>query len=86
MPEIAGQTYRVVVGTDLERDGMFVEIANSDGVNLAEVFYSDKDGRMTFTAWKQELPLEVVEWAAVYARERLTPVGDSSEARLGLPP
>jgi len=53
--------------------GMYLEI--SDGAEqLIEVFYSDADGLMTFSAYRQDLPLALVEWAIAEGKSRLTPV------------
>jgi hypothetical protein len=73
MVEVAGLNYHAVIGSDVQRDGMFLEISDSQNIAVAEVFYSDVDHRMTFTAWKQDLPVEVVEWAVGYARLHLPP-------------
>ena len=78
MVEIAGHSYVAVIGSDLKRDGMYLEITNSFGADVAGVFYSDEAGRLTFTAWQQDLPLELVEWAVSYGRERLTPIRGKS--------
>lgn len=52
---------------------MYLEI--SDGAEqLIEVFYSDADGLMTFSAYRQDLPLALVEWAIAEGKSRLTPV------------
>ncbi|AFL54052.1 hypothetical protein USDA257_c55370 [Sinorhizobium fredii USDA 257] len=41
---------------------------------MLEVFYWHEDGRMTFSAFSEDLPpLELVEFSAQTARERLTP-------------
>ena len=76
--------YAYVMGSDLVRDGMYLELDVADasiekGSPLAEVFYSDVDGSMTFTSWAPDLPLEVVEWLIQEARTRLPPIRSSSE-------
>ncbi len=54
--------YRTQRGSDLTRDGMFLELLaqNSSDV-VAEVFYSDVTHLMTLSTFRPELPLEVVE-------------------------
>lgn len=56
--------YGVVLGSDLQRDGMYLELSRSDlppGSPLAEIFYSDIDGKMTFTAFtKESIPLPII--------------------------
>lgn len=78
-------TYTYVMGSDLMRDGMYLELEVADapiekGPPLAKVFYSDVDGSMTFTSWAPDLPLEVVEWLIQEARRRLPPIRSSSDA------
>jgi hypothetical protein len=73
MPEIAGRRYEMIVGTDVAtRDGEFLELYDGEE-QVLEVFYSDIDGSTTFTAYRQDLPLLVVEWAIAEAKARLTP-------------
>lgn len=73
MPEIDGRQYELIVGSDVsERDGMYLEIYEGPD-QILEVFYSDGDGSMTFSAYKQDLPLGVVEWAIAEGKVRLTP-------------
>jgi hypothetical protein len=75
MPEIAGRQYKMIVGSDVsERDGMFLELYDDNEESILEVFYSDADGSLTFTAWRQDLPLAVVEWAIAEGKCRLIPV------------
>lgn len=73
MVEIAGQSYEVVVGSDIQRDGMYLEAWNEAKAVIAEVFYSDQDGTMTFTGYFPDLPLPFVEWMICHAKARLTP-------------
>ena len=73
MIEILGQSYAVTVGSDIQRDGMYLEVEDNAKVALAEVFYSDRDNSMTFTGYRTDLPLPLVEWLIAHAKERLTP-------------
>jgi hypothetical protein len=69
--------YEYVRGSDVDRDGMLLEldrIAGSQRETVCEVFYSDVDGRFTFSAYVPELfPLEHVEELIRRARESLVP-------------
>jgi len=76
MVEISGQNYGVTVGSDIQRDGMYLEVEDEAKGVLAEVFYSDRDDSMTFTGYRPELPSPLVEWMIAHARERLTPMID----------
>ncbi|WP_046120504.1 hypothetical protein [Ensifer aridi] len=76
MIEFGGRHFVLIHGSDVQRDGMYIEISEQiDGGThvVLEVFYRDEDGRMTFSAFSEDLPLELVEFAAQTARERLTP-------------
>lgn len=72
-------SFELTMGSDVQRDGMYLEL--SDGViehaPLAEVFYDDSSGQMTFATFDNaSLPLEVVEWLISEGRRRLMPVAD----------
>ena len=74
MPKIAGRQYKVVVASDVsDRDGMCLELYDAEE-QILEVFYSDADGAMTFSVYRQDLPLPVVEWAIAEGKARLIPV------------
>jgi hypothetical protein len=74
MPNIADREYEAVVGSDVsDRDGMYLELYEADE-QLLEIFYSDADNTMTFTAYRHDLPLAVVEWAIAEGKARLTPI------------
>jgi len=68
-----GNDYYYVIGSDLVRDGMYVEVSEGSGAPevVMEVFYSDVTHAMSVTLYKQDVPLEMVEWAIAAARERL---------------
>ena len=83
MLEISGQRYGVTVGSDIQRDGMYLEVEDEAKAVLAEVFYSDRDDSMTFTGYRPDLPLTLVEWMIAHARERLMPmINDGSQPPL----
>jgi RNA polymerase subunit RPABC4/transcription elongation factor Spt4 len=75
--EAAGSRFEVVLASDVERDGMALELTRLDesGSGPAlEAFYSDADGSMTFLAHRPtEVPLEVVERFIQRARAVLPP-------------
>lgn len=70
-----GQDYHYIVGSDVQRDGMYLEVTETPhaGPEILEVFYSDQTDLMFFTAYRPDLPLELVEWAVAMAKERLIP-------------
>lgn len=72
-------SFELTMGSDVQRDGMFLEL--SDGViehaPLAEVFYADTNGQMTLATFGNvSIPLEVVEWLISEGRRRLPPADD----------
>ena len=71
--------YRYIVGSDVDRDGMYVEVSDQpNGANaVLEIFFSDVSYDMVVTLFRPNVPLEVVEWAISVARERL-PVGQGT--------
>jgi hypothetical protein len=71
---LAGRDYHGVIGSDLDRDGMYVEVQDArDSSVLIEVFYSDERHTMTVTLYGSDIPIEVVEWSLQTARTRLPP-------------
>ena len=73
MLEIDGQNYWAVIGSVLERDGMFLEVTDTANALVAVLFYSDRDGSMTFTGHRPDVPLPLVEWMIGHGKERLPP-------------
>lgn len=73
--QIGSRTYNSVVGSDVARDGMYLEVSGGpDGTDvLLEIFYSDRTRTMTVTAFERDIPMDIVEWAIGAARERLSP-------------
>ena len=77
MMEFSGRKFTTVRGSDVQRDGMYIEVSEQiEGKEhlVLEVFYSDEDNRMTFTAFEKDLPFELIELVVQTARARLTPV------------
>ncbi|WP_346899063.1 hypothetical protein [uncultured Roseibium sp.] len=75
MMEVGGRTYSFQVASEVgERDGLGVEAYRENGakrVLVCEVFRHDLDRNVTFTAFEQDIPFEVVEHTCRMARERL---------------
>lgn len=71
--EFEGRRYEVLLGSDVQADGMYLELAELTDAAAASVvvFRSDADGRMTFSASCRDLPLAAVEWFVVEAKRRL---------------
>ena len=71
-----GRTYRLILGSDVQADGMYLELSDeSSGESeaVADWFYSDVDGSMAFTEYRAGIPAPVLAWLEMEARRRLPP-------------
>ena len=72
--EVKGTKYEIVMCSDLERDGMYLE-ASTPNTNplqqVAEVFYSDQSHEFTVSCFLENVPLELIEILISKAKERL---------------
>ena len=73
LTEFQGRRYSTVRASDLERDGMALEL-QQDGRVVAEVFYLDAFGEFTISLFEEGLPLPVIEQLISEARATLVPV------------
>lgn len=71
MPRFDGQDYEALIGSDIHRDGMYLEVTERGGRDVAEIFLSDANGSMVLTTFGNTLPLPLVEWMIVEAKRRL---------------
>jgi len=71
MPSFDGKDYKVLVGSDIHRDGMYLEVTEHEGQNVAEIFCSDANGSMVLTTLGNALPLSLIEWMIGEAKNRL---------------
>ena len=74
--ELGGQPYELVYGSDNQRDGVYLELSDASGPQPAvilDAFHWEADGRMTFSAYREDVPFEVVEWFTAEVRRRLLP-------------
>lgn len=76
--EFDGRHYDIVMASDVIRDGMGLElwdVAPTPGRGLvAEAFWSDADGTLTFTGNDLPVPFEALEHFVAQVRPRLTAV------------
>jgi hypothetical protein len=79
--------YEVIMGSDVIRDGMFLELRDLLADEpAAEVFFSDMDGSFAITRFRADVPPEIEAWLQDEARRRLPPgpnVGPSAAADHG---
>ncbi len=68
--------YEGTIGSDLERDGMYLEVTDSRNSADAylEIFYSDETNKFSLTLFKESVELELIEEAIEIAKLRLVPV------------
>ncbi|QBH97706.1 hypothetical protein EKN56_15615 [Limnobaculum zhutongyuii] len=74
--------YQFIRGSDVQRDGMYLEvnIANSNPlIQVAEVFYSDITSEFTFNCWESNVPLEIIETLIRQSKLLLPPLNKSIE-------
>jgi hypothetical protein len=70
--EFNGQRFSTLMGSDLQRDGMFLELhSEASSLLLMEAFCSDQDFSFTVTGFDHPVPLLVVEQFLAEARQRL---------------
>jgi len=68
--EFQGHNYSTIRASDLQRDGMGLELKR-DGRVVAEVFCFDTTGEFTISLFEQAIPLEIVERLISEAPESL---------------
>jgi hypothetical protein len=62
--EFDGRPYELVYGSDSQRDGVYLELSDASGdeaVVIVDAFRWDPDGRITFSAYREDVPLEIIE-------------------------
>jgi len=74
--QVNGVGYQFVRGSDVIRDGMYIEVSiegSSPLLILAEVFYSDQTAAFTLSCFEENIPLDVVEELINIAKKHLPP-------------
>jgi len=70
------QEYKFTRGSDVKRDGMFIEAeVVVPGANrvVAEIFYSDGTDRFSLSCFEENVPLEVIDYLIAEGRRWLPP-------------
>jgi hypothetical protein len=73
---IAGAEYSFTRGSDVARDGMFIEAEVSGALKrrtVAELFYSDETGQFFVSCFEEGVPLELIEYLIAEGRKCLPP-------------
>ena len=65
-----------LIGSDSERDGMFLEIGEvkNPAEIFIEIYYSDATNKFSISLFKEKVDLELIEEAIKIAEQRLVPV------------
>ncbi len=72
--EVGVRRFGLIRGSDVQRDGMYLELSDTGaGKAVAEVFYSDETGQMSFSAYEEDVPLEAIELLIERSKQRLPP-------------
>jgi hypothetical protein len=73
--EIDGVHYSFTMGSDVDRDGMFLEatIEGQPTRAVAEVFYSDATAKFTVSCFEESVPMGLLEYMVAEGRKRLPP-------------
>ena len=69
----AARGLRLQIASDLERDGMALELFRTDGELAVEIFYSDVDESIKITHVSHPITAEDFEFLISTAKRRLTP-------------
>ncbi|MBF9195420.1 hypothetical protein [Microvirga terrestris] len=73
---VGGRRYTTLLCSDVDADGMYLElreITDEGQPAVADIFYSDQTHDMALSAYRENIPLELIEWLIQQARERLIP-------------
>ncbi|MBP2199047.1 hypothetical protein [Pantoea cypripedii] len=73
---MAKTKYNLVRGSDIIRDGMYLELSEAGTSPLrqiAEVFYSDVTHEFFFSCYEGSIPLEEIEKLIIEAKKLLPP-------------
>ncbi|MGP9419520.1 hypothetical protein ACT3RT_11080 [Ewingella sp. AOP9-I1-14] len=76
MKERGSPSYDFVIGSDIARDGMYVEVRLKDSnplLVLAEIFFSDQTHTFALNCYVQNIPLDVILELIDIAKKRLPP-------------
>lgn len=70
--QIDNRTYEIIRATDVDRDGIGIELWDRDNQKLIlEIFRHDDKKKLTFSCDTDNIPLEVVDWFLREFEERV---------------
>jgi hypothetical protein len=72
-----GTKYSIIRGSDVDRDGMYLELSETESKKvIAEVFYSDRTHDFSITCFQEDIPLNLIESLIQDAKRLLPPVSE----------
>ncbi len=78
--------WKTQLASDVDRDGMGLELLDPAGGVVAEIFRSDRDKTVIVTTFNNDLPVEIFDLFYREALTRLDPFEDgASFASVGVP-
>lgn len=72
-----GRRYVLSFGCDVIRDGVFLELSDQTeeaAEVLADIFFYDEMGKAVFSAYKEDLPLQLIHWLVDAAVQKGWPI------------
>ena len=72
------EPYRLQIASDIQRDGLGVELLDGGGNCVAEVFRCDRDHTLTLSTFCYEVPLQAIQQLVSTATEGLGPFEDGT--------
>jgi hypothetical protein len=72
---VHGVEYTVVRGSDVDRDGMYLELSEKESKKIvAEVFYSDGTHDFSLSCFQPDIPMRLIESLINDAKQLLPPI------------
>ncbi|MCA1198529.1 hypothetical protein K9B35_11155 [Sphingomonas sp. R647] len=69
---VDGRAFTLVRGSDIDRDGMYLELSEAGGRSgIAELFYSDAHRNFVLSTFGDDIPLEAIEMLIAQGRKSL---------------
>jgi hypothetical protein len=69
---VDGRAFTLVRGSDIDRDGMYLELSEEGGRSrIAELFYSDAHRNFVLNTFGNDVPLEAIEMLIDQGRKSL---------------
>jgi hypothetical protein len=68
--------FTIQIASDIHRDGLGVELLDSNGAIVAEVFRCDRDKTVEVTCWSNDVTEEILAWLLPYSVQHLSSFED----------